>query len=83
MFLGIFSATQTWAPVVLVLRVTIEETGISQMELCCHSLEVVISFRIVMLRELIYIDTMVQIHQLVSISVMFQLMLSMIIVTSL
>ena len=58
------------------------ETGTSLMELDCHSLEMVISMRVVKVKELIYVvDTMLT-HQLVSIAVILQLMLSMMIVTA-
>ena len=41
-----------------------------------------ISFRLVYPRELTYVVTVVLIHQLVSIAVIFQLLLSMMILTS-
>ena len=48
----------------------------------CHSLEVVISMSFVQLRELTYIVGTMLTHQLVSIAVTFQPMLSMVIMTS-
>ncbi|CAI8052135.1 hypothetical protein GBAR_LOCUS28539 [Geodia barretti] len=47
------------------------------MELDCLSMEMVISMRIVYLREFTYIVGTVLTHQLVSIAVIFQLVLSM------
>ena len=61
--------------------VLIVETGISLIELDCRSLDVVISMRVVILRELIYVVGTVLTHQLVSIAVIFQLLLSMTILT--
>ena len=56
--------------------VLIVETGISLMELDCHSLEMMIYLRLVKLRELIYVVVTVPHHQLVSIAVILQLMLT-------
>ena len=66
----------------MILRVFIVETGISPTELDCQSLEVVISMRVVMLRELTFIIETMLSHLLVSIAVIFLLMLSIIILTS-
>ena len=80
MVVTVFSVILTWPHVVLLLRVLIVETDISLMELLnCHSL--VISVRIVDIRELIYVIETMLIHQLVSITVIFQLMLSMMLLT--
>ena len=50
----VFSVSLTWTHVVVVLMVLIVETGISLMELHCHSLEMVmVSMSIVELREFI------------------------------
>ena len=81
--LTVFSVILTWEHVVVVLRVSIVETGISLMELDCNSLMVVvISMRSVKLRELTYVVGTMLTHQLVSIAVIFQLMMSMMILTS-
>ena len=47
----VFIVTLTWTHVVLVLMVLIVETGISLMELDCHSMEVVISMSTVELKR--------------------------------
>ena len=77
----VFSVSLTIMDVVVLLRVTIVETGISLMELDCLSEEVVISTRVVVLRELIYVVGTIPPHQLVYITVIFQLLLSMMIIT--
>ena len=83
--------------VVVVLRVTIVETDISLMELDCHCFMVVagifclveldclmlVSLSVVVLRELTYVVTLMLTHQLlVSIAVIFQLVLSMMMMTT-
>ena len=73
----LFSVTLTLVHVVVVLRVTIVETGTSLMELDCNS--VVISLNNVITGELRYTVGTVPPHQLVSIAVIFQPMLSMMI----
>ena len=75
----VFSVSLTIMDVVVLLRVTIVETGISLMELDCLSEEVVISMRVVVLRELIYVVGTIPPHQLVYITVIF---LCMMIITS-
>ena len=65
----------------MVIRVSIVETGISLMEIDCHSLMVVISMSFVYLRELTYVVGTMLTHQLASIAVIFQLMLSMMLLT--
>ena len=79
----VFSVSLTWPDVVIVLMVLIVETGISLMELDWSSLIAgVISLSNVLVRELTYVVGTVLTHQLVSIAVIFQLMLSMMILTS-
>jgi hypothetical protein len=83
MVVKVFSVSLTWAHVVVVLRVVIVETGISLMELDCLLLHLMlIPLRLVYLRELTYVVALMLPHQLVSIAVIFQLMLSMMILTS-
>ena len=78
-----FSVSLTWPHVVLVVMVLIVETGISLMELYCLSLHLMlIPLRFVYLGELTYVVTGVLTHQLVSIAVIFQLMLSMMLLQS-
>ena len=77
----VLGVSLTWAHVVVVLRVSIVETGISSTELDCQSLEVVISMRIVMIRELTFVVETILAHQPVSIAVIFLLMLSIMILT--
>ena len=72
----VFGVLLTWAHVVVVIRVLIVETGTSLIELDCHSFYMVISMRIVQLRELIYVVETMLTHQLVSIAVIFLLVLS-------
>ena len=79
----VFSVSLTWLHVAVVLRVNIVATGISLMKLDCLSIHLMlVSMRLVLLRELTYVVTLMLTHQLVSIAVIFQLMLSMIILTS-
>ena len=61
----------------MVVRVFIVETGISLMELHCHSLEKVVYMSNVKLNELTYVVGTMLTHYLVYIAVIFQLMLSM------
>ena len=77
----VLGVSLTWAHVVVVLRVSIVETGISSTELDCQSLEVVISMRIVMIREFTFVVETILAHQPVSIAVIFLLMLSIMILT--
>ena len=77
---GSDSVLLTLKHVVVVLMVLIVETGISLMELDCHS--PLLSLRAVVLRELIYVVGTMLPHQLVSIAVIFQLLLSIITLTS-
>ena len=53
MVVTVFSVSLTWVHVVVILKVLIVETGISLMEVDCHSLDMVISMSIVELREFI------------------------------
>ena len=76
----LFSVLLTWGDVVLVVRVLIVGTGISLMELDWDSL--MISLCIAELRLFTYVVETMLTHQLVSIAVIFQLMLSMMILTS-
>ena len=62
MMVTVFSVSLTCTHVVTVLMVLIVETGISLMELDCHSLLMVISIRVVVLRELIYVVTLTLTH---------------------
>ena len=78
----VFTVSLTWTLVVLVELVLIVETGISLMELDCHSQDMVISLRVVVLRVFTYFVVTIPPHQLVSIAVIFQLMLSIMILTS-
>ena len=52
------------------------------MERDCHSMEIAVSMRAVYPRELTYVEETMLTHQLVSIAVISQLMLSMMILTS-
>ena len=78
----VFSVILTRAHVVVFLRVVIVETGTSLMERDCYTLEVAICMRAVYLRELTYVEGTMLTHQLVSIAVISQLMLSMMMMTS-
>ena len=63
--------------------VTIVETGISLMELDCNSLVmVVLSMSFAILRLLIYVVGIMLTHQSVSIAAIFQVVLSIMILTS-
>ena len=72
------NSVQCHTHVVVVVRVLIVETGISLMERDCHCL-VRCYMSAVDLRELTYVELVVM-DQLVSIAVIFQLMLSMMMV---
>ena len=78
----VLSVSLTWTHVVLVVKVAIVETGISisLMEIDCRSLILMlIPLRFVEVR---YVVTLVLTHQLlVSIAVIFQLLLSMMMMT--
>ena len=76
----VWSVTLTCPLVVVVLMVFIVETGISLMELDCHLLKVLAFMRLVSFRGLIYVVIMM-ILNLESIIVIFQLFLSMILIT--
>ena len=77
----VFSVILTWEHVVVLVRVQfIVETGISLTEIDCLSYYLMlVSMSFAMLRELIYVVGTMLTHQLASIAVIFQLMLSMMI----
>ena len=72
----VYSVTLTCSHVVVILMANIVETGISPMELDCHSLEMVILLRLVELNKLTYVVTTMLTHHLVYIAVLLQLKLS-------
>ena len=77
MVITLYSVTLTWSYVVVVLRVHIVETGISLMEIDCHSLQQLLVFmRLVEINELTYVVTTMITHHLVYIAVLLQLLLS-------
>ena len=80
----VFSVSLTWLHVVVVLMVLIVEIGITLMELDCLSMHpMLIPMSFVGLGGLTYVVvTVVLTHQLVSIDVIFQLLLSMMLVKS-
>ena len=73
----LFSVTLTWSHVVVQFRVPTVEIGTSQMEIDCQSMA--LSTNVVSRRKLSSIVEVPPLH-LVSIAVIFQLMLSMIMV---
>ena len=78
MMITVYSVTLTWAHVVAVLMVNIVETGISLMELDCHSRHLVVVFmKLVEINELTYVVTTMLTHHLVYIAVILQPMLSL------